>query len=215
MHWIQILLQLQLAPPQHGTTATTRQRFQRLKLQYHKVLSTNAFNFTLRRSTQEVNSCTWSPDGVRLVTGSSDKTVRVWLAPTLVGRCRFSASQYRNPCLQRLRFLRLTAEYHYLLSTVAFKVSLRRYTMAPALAAGQANDTIVLDSPLEPASETAAAAAAEQAPVSAESRAAQALVTAERSAREATVANKRARRLEGDPEALQECSLEELRQVRW
>jgi len=87
-------------------------------------------------------------------------------------------------------------------------------TVTPVLTSGQANDTNVPDSSLE----TFVA----QAKRWAES-------AAEASARELTAANTRtevantraeasdtrARRLEGDMEALQGCSLEELRQVGW
>ena len=54
---------------------------------------------------------------------------------------------------------------------------------------------------------------AEEQRLAAESAADEHRVAAERLTREANVANKRARRLEAEPEALQECSLEELRQL--
>jgi len=54
---------------------------------------------------------------------------------TKVGRCRLTVSK---PVLKPHTVSRLKVEYHYLLSIVAFKFNLRRYTKAGAEAAAAA-----------------------------------------------------------------------------
>ena len=133
----------------------------------------------------------WSPDGSQLASASDDRTVCVWDASTWREVARMEGlcvdCDDSTCCAWSPDGARLAS---------SSDDNAVRVWLAPA-----ETPTII------PSDDQANNASANVPDLSLEAAANQRL------AREAEVANKRARRLEGDPEALSECSLEELRQV--
>lgn len=157
-----------------------------------------------------LDCCAWSPDGTRLAAAWSDRTVRVWNDDTwravaeMGGIVAGDASQEpedgENCCAWSPDSARL-----------ASSGGSDRKSVVVWLAPG-------FDPPptLNDRGKTAAATSGAplQLPDASANLEQQAAADQVRLARdEAEVANKRARRLEGDPEALKDCSIEELRQL--
>jgi len=152
----------------------------------------------------DVNGCAWSPDGTQLCTASDDKTVRVWNVSTerevakLEGHALVVCSCAWGPEGTRLA----SASWD---NTVCVWLA---PPVTPMIADDPANVAHIPGSTLEAENAHLRRKVEEHRKARERWR-----LAAERVSRVAGVANTRARRLEGDPEALQQCSLEELRQL--
>jgi WD40 repeat protein len=154
-----------------------------------------------------VNCCAWSPNGTQLVSASHDRTVLVWDVSTrrVVAKQEVPNDGWVMSCAWSPDGTRLASTS----CDNTVRVWLAPGGMPPVVADDQAN---VANTP-GLAMEAAMAHLRQCAESEAEACTEPVRSAAKRSASEAEVANKRARRLEGDPEALQQCSLEELRQL--
>ena len=140
-------------------------------------------------------SCAWSPDGTKLATASRNATVRVWDVSTGREVAMLEGHGGKvNSCAWSPNGKRLASASH----DKKVRVWLAP-TVTPVITDGQANNTTVPDA--SPEAIVAQLAAANARAGVADSRANDAGTRTE-------VANTRARRLEGDPEALQGCSLQ-------